>query len=87
MTSYEARWKRSAVQDLRKIDRSKVHKIIGRVEALLANPLPHDSRRLKGTKHHYRIRIGEYRVIYEVNHGTRSLIVHYIRHRKDAYRA
>ena len=87
MTSYEAGWKRSAVQDLRKIDRSKVHKIIGRVESLLANPLPHDCRRLRGTKHHYRVRVGENRVIYEINHKTRRLTVHYIRHRKDAYRA
>ncbi len=54
---------------------------------MLANALPHDCRRLRGTKHHYRVRVGEYRVIYEINHKTRRLTVHYIRHRKDAYRA
>jgi len=41
---------------------------------------------LAGTKLRYRIRVGDYRIIYEIEDQSRTIIVRLIRHRSDAYR-
>jgi mRNA interferase RelE/StbE len=41
---------------------------------------------LEGTETFYRIRVGNYRVIYAVDQKERIIVIHYVRHRKDAYR-
>ena len=87
MASFEVRWKRSAVRDLRKINRPKIRRIIETVDALLANPRPEGCRKLRETRQHYRVRVGDYRIIYEVLEESGLIIVHYVRHRKDAYRS
>jgi len=56
------------------------------VENLSMDPLPHDSRKLAGAESLYRIRVGDYRIIYQVLHESREVIVFYIRHRSVAYR-
>lgn len=86
MASFEIRWKRSATQDLRKLNKSIISRIIERVERLLADPRPKGCRKLRETGSHYRVRVGDFRVIYEVLDDRRLIIIHYVRHRKDAYR-
>lgn len=49
------------------------------------NPRPQGSKKLKTTNYH-RIRIGDYRVIYEINENEKSITVFKIRHRKDVYK-
>jgi len=77
---------RSAVKDLRGIDRSWIPKIIAAAEALEFNPRPPESRKLVGSKHTYRLRIGDYRMIYHIQTEPRILLVTRIRHRRDVYR-
>ena len=86
MASYKVEWKRSAEKDLRKIDRLWIRPIIEAVEALPENPFPKGCRKLYGTEHHYRIRVGDYRVIYQVEDTAGVVIVYHVRHRKEAYR-
>jgi mRNA interferase RelE/StbE len=57
------------------------------MEALADDPTPRGSAKLAGAEALYRIRVGDYRVIFGVNHASRQVIIHYIRHRKDAYRS
>ena len=85
MTSYKIEWKRSAVKELRDFPRNAVERILKAVEQLSENPYPVGVRRLVGSEHTYRIREGDYRVIYSVT--ASSLIVEVIRvgHRKNAY--
>ena len=54
---------------------------------LLAHePLPHGSQKLSGSERTYRIRVGDYRVIYEVCTELRIIEIQRVRHRKDVYR-
>ena len=56
------------------------------VETLAENPYPVGVRKLEGAEFTYRIRVGDYRVIYEVYNDVLIVEVIRVRHRKDAYR-
>lgn len=86
MASYRIEWKRSAEKDVRKLDPSRIPAIIQTVERLADEPCPLGCRKLHGTDRQYRIRIGDYRVLYEVDEKLNIVTVYHIRHRKDAYR-
>ena len=87
MGSYKVRWKRSAEKDLRRIDEQEVARIIGATESLEDDPFPTQYRKLRGSKRNYRVRVGDYRIIYAVDVKARIVTVFHIRHRKDVYRA
>ncbi len=70
MGSYEIQWKRSAEGELRKIDPQRIPRIIQAVDSLTDNPFPRGSRSLHQTENEYRIRVGDYRVIYQVDVKT-----------------
>lgn len=61
-------------------------RILQRIEDLSKTPLPFGVRRLSGAEHLYRIRVGDYRIIYAVHHAEQEIIILYIRHRRSAYR-
>ena len=52
---------------------------------LTNNPFPQNSKKLKN-RNGYRLRIGEYRIIYEINENERSIIVLRVAHRKEVYK-
>jgi len=66
MASFSIQWRKSTKKDLRSLPRNEVSRIIGAVEKLADNPLPHGSEKLAGSEHTYRIRVGNYRVVYEL---------------------
>ena len=68
MGEYRIDFKNPAYHDLKKIDRSMRSKILGEIKGLLHNPFPFDVKKLKGTESIYRIRTGDYRVIYPSTH-------------------
>jgi mRNA interferase RelE/StbE len=86
MASYQIEWKTSAQKELRKLPSDLIAKIVADVESLGENPFPPGCRKLVGSEQTWRIRIGNYRVVYNVLSST--LIVEIIRvaHRKDVYR-
>ncbi|HEX2644841.1 MAG TPA: type II toxin-antitoxin system RelE/ParE family toxin [Thermoanaerobaculia bacterium] len=85
MGSYQIEWKRSALKELKRLPREALTRILRSVEGLAENPFPSGVKKLVGSDHTYRIRIGDYRVLYDVV-GQR-LIVEIIRvgHRRDVY--
>jgi len=86
MAIYEIQWKPSAVKELKKIDSKTVPRIIKVVESLSSNPFPSGVRKLYSSEHAYRIRVGDYRVIYTVFERRLVIEVVRVRHRKDVYR-
>lgn len=86
MASYRIEVSRSAAKDLRKIDRQWIPKILTAIESLESDPRPAGCKKLAGSDHTYRIRIGDFRVIYDVHDDTLIILVVRIRHRRDVYR-
>jgi mRNA interferase RelE/StbE len=86
MGSYRIEFKRSAERDIRRIEAGFIPSILKRVEALSDAPFPRQSVKLSGTEGTYRVRVGNYRVIYAVDPETETIVVYYVRHRREAYR-
>jgi len=86
MDAYSLSFKNSVEKDLRKILKELISHIFEHVENLSRDPLLRDSRKLAGAESLFRVRVGEYRIIYQVLHESREVIVFYIRHRSSAYR-
>lgn len=56
------------------------------LDTLAANPLPSGSRKIVGTENTYRIRIGDYRVVYTLDEAASTVMVTRVGHRRDVYR-
>ena len=78
--------KGSFENDLRKIDRKFIPRILEAIESLSENPFPVQSRKMKGSESSYRLRVGDYRVIYQVDTENKVVTVYHARHRKDVYK-
>ena len=79
-------WKKSTRKDLRRLPPSVTERIVEAVENLAENPFPHGVEKLSGSEHAYRIRLGDYRIVYEVVAESKLVEIQRVRHRKDVYR-
>ena len=86
MGLYKIELKKSAEKDLNKIPQKLIYKILKTVEGLRNNPFPRGVRKITGTEKFFRIRIGDYRIIYHVDEENKIVTIYYIRHRREAYR-
>ncbi len=86
MASYKLLWKRSAEKELRALPRDVIAKVILAAESLTENPLPNGGRKLVGTDSIYRVRTGDYRLVYRVEGELLIIEVIRVGHRKDVYR-
>ena len=86
MASFKIEWRRSTRKDFRGIPSEEVTKIIAAVEQLSETPHPSGSQKLAGSDHTYRIRVGNYRVVYEVLPTDGTIEIQRVGHRKDVYR-
>ncbi len=85
MASYSIEVSKNVRKDFRKIPTDDAARILKRVQELAVVPRPHDSKKLKGEEL-FRIRIGAYRVIYEIEDARLVVFIVRVKHRKDAYR-
>ena len=86
MADYTVTFARSAHKDLKGIPFEMAERIVARIEKLAHQPRPSGSLKLKGEEKLWRIRIGDYRVIYEIDDTAKVVDITVIRHRKDVYR-
>ena len=84
MGSYRVLLKPSVEKDFRKLDQTIVRRILAALEGLAVNPLPSSAKKLVGSKSTFRIRIGDYRVIYTFM--ASEVEIQSVKHRKDVYR-
>ncbi|NOZ64584.1 MAG: type II toxin-antitoxin system RelE/ParE family toxin [Caldiserica bacterium] len=86
MASYKIYWKQSAIKDLKKLSKQDIPRILRKVEELAGTPYPPGVRKLIGTEHTFRVRVGNYRIVYSIE--SCKLIIEIIRiaHRKDIYK-
>jgi len=81
---YKIVFKRSVAKDIRKIPKKDVQKVIGKITLLSANPRPKDSEKLTANEK-YRIRQGNYRILYSIEDSIITITVVKIGHRKEVY--
>ena len=86
MPQYEIVFARSARKELQALPRAVAERILEKVELLASNPRPAGCRKLSGYSGLWRIRVGEYRVIYSIDDDNRVVDVSVVRHRSEAYR-
>ena len=86
MGSYRIELTRSAEKDLRRIDRSQTATIYAALERLEQEPRPHGVKKLVGANRIYRFRVGDYRLVYEIEDDVLVVLVIRIAHRKDVCR-
>ena len=86
MASYQIEWKRSALKELKKTPKETVIRIVQAIELLAFDPFPTGTRKLSGAESSYRIRVGDYRVIYSVHEEQLLIEIVRVGHRKDVYR-
>jgi len=86
MASYQIEWRKSTKRDLKAIAPAQVVRIVEAVGKLADEPRPSGCTKLTGSDCAYRIRIGDYRVIYEIYDGKLLIEVIKAAHRKDIYR-
>ena len=83
---YEVYLERSAENDIKRLPTSIFGRIIPQIRALAENPRPSGCRKIAGSKNDWRIRIGDYRIIYEIDEKAKAVRVMRVRHRREAYR-
>lgn len=75
-----------AERDLHALPTNILKRVNARIAALAERPRPDGVKKLSGTDNLYRIRVGDYRVIYEIRDEAVVVIVIRARHRREAYR-
>lgn len=76
----------AAKRQIRKLDRPVQGRIIRRLEELQSDPRPPDVEKLEGGENDYRVRVGEYRIVYEIRDKTLLVLVLKVGHRREIYR-
>jgi mRNA interferase RelE/StbE len=83
---YHVLVERSAEKDLRRLSPDICSRVADALRTLAKNPRPMGSRKLSGSKCDWRIRVGDYRIVYEIADEVRVLRINRIRHRREVYR-
>ncbi len=75
-----------AERDLNRLDVPTLNRIVKHLRELGSEPRPAGCRKLFGGKSEWRIRVGDYRIVYEVDDRSREVRVLRVRHRREVYR-
>ncbi len=86
MDSYNIHFKPSIEKDLRPLSEALVSRVMARIEGLKSDAFPRQAIKLSGTERLYRIRVGDYRIVYEADTEAKQVTIHYVRHRREVYR-
>jgi mRNA interferase RelE/StbE len=86
VADYSIVFTRSARKELESLDMRVALRVLRRIESLAQNPRPSGVVKIQGTDDLWRIRVGNWRVIYRVADGENLVDVIAVRHRSDAYR-
>ena len=85
MARYKIKIKKSALKELENIPSKDLRRIIEKIESLADDPRPEGSKKLS-REEKYRIRQGNYRILYTIKDDILIIYVVKVAHRKDAYR-
>lgn len=76
---------RGAQRELDRLDPPVLNRIVPVIDALAHDPRPHGSRKLVNESKTWRVRVGDWRVLYEIDDDARTVRIIAVRHRSRAY--
>lgn len=76
----------AAQRDLKALPRDVLKRVDAKILALADNPRPSGSRLLRGQERLFRVRVGDYRIVYQIEDDRLVILVVRVRHRGKAYR-
>lgn len=82
---YKILLEQAAQRDLKKLTANSFQKIIMEIKALTEDPRPANCRKIVGTLHDWRIRVGTFRIIYEIDDKSKVIKIMRVRHRREVY--
>jgi len=85
VTEYSITFAASAKKELKDLEPNATGRVLPKIRELSGNPRPTGCRKLHGYKDRWRIRVGNYRVVYSIDDEQRIVDITRIAHRKDAY--
>jgi len=85
MEPYRIIVKQSVAKDLKRVPKKDVERILSAIQSLATNPRPAQSKKLSGQEK-YRLRQGNYRILYSIEDGNLVICVIKIGNRRDVYR-
>ena len=86
MGDYSLTFASSAVRQLERLDPPIAHRVMASIKKLIQNPRPPGCVKLHGSENQWRIRIGDWRVVYTIDEQARIVDIVAVRHRSDVYR-
>ena len=86
MPEYRITFARSAGRDLDKLDPPVAQRVLAAIQKLASNPRPPGCVKLTGSLNDWRIRAGDWRILYTIDDTAAVVDIAAIRHRSDAYR-
>lgn len=75
----------AAVRQLRKLDGSALRRVQAAIELLAEEPRPSGAKKLVGGDGEWRVRTGDYRIVYDINVGVLLVLVVAVGHRREVY--
>ncbi len=85
MESYKLEVKRSAAKEIGDLGKADCQRVVAKIQLLASNPRPHGCEKLSGAEK-YRIRQGDYRILYEVDDATKVVTIVKVGNRREVYR-
>lgn len=82
---YHLKIKRSAERDLKRLPRSLLLRLNRQILALREDPRPTGTRKLKGKLKGWRVRVGDYRIVYQIDDSLHTVTIIRVRHRRNVY--
>ena len=86
MAQYRLEVKRKAIKELAKVRPDLGMKLLAFIESLASNPRPRQSHKLSGSMDSFRLRVGDYRIIYQIDDSAKLVTVYQVGHRREVYR-
>ena len=85
MTVYRVEFTTAAAKEVRKLEPQVRRRILAGISELERDPRPHGVRKLAGYSDAWRVRVGDYRVLYEISDGRVLVTVVRVAHRREVY--
>ncbi len=84
--SYRILIERRAEKDFEALEQSDYHRILERLLMLCENPRLNDTKKLIGSRNSWRLRVGDYRILYDIIDSKKEINIYRIKHRSTAYK-